>query len=223
MPPQTAQKTNTRPALSRERLLRSAISVADASGIGALTMRSLAEALGVKPMSLYHHVANKDGILDGIIDFVFSEIELPCVDDDWRTAMRARALSARSVLRRHPWATPLMSSRTNAGPATLKHHDSVIGTLRRSGFSIELTAHAFSLIDSYIYGFVLQEASLPFETPDQVPEIAEAMMAKFPSGAYPHLTEFSTEHVLKPGYDYADEFEFGLDLLLDGLERSATK
>jgi AcrR family transcriptional regulator len=169
-------------------------------------------------MTLYHHVANKDEILDGIIDVVFSEIELPPADADWRSAMRRRAISARRVLARHPWATPLMESRTNPGPATLRQHDSVIGTLRRAGFSIQMTAHAFSLLDSYVYGFAVQEAGLPFDSPEAVPEVADAILAQFPSEEYPHLAELATEHVLQPGYDYGNEFEFGLDLILDGLE-----
>ena len=210
-----------RTPLTRERVLHGAIAVADAGGISGLTMRSLAQELGVKPMSLYHHVANKDEILDGIVDLVFAEIELPGADDAWRPAMRQRAASARAALRRHPWATPLMQSRTNPGPATLRHHDAVIGALRTAGFSIELTAHAFSLLDAYVYGFALQEAALPFDAPDEVPEVAAEMFAQFPSEAYPHLAEFTTEHVLRPGYDYADEFEVGLDLILDGLDRAA--
>jgi AcrR family transcriptional regulator len=208
--------------LNRERVLRGAIAVADAAGIGALTMRSLAAELGVKPMSLYHHVANKDDILDGIVDTVFGEIELPAPDGEWRPAMRRRAISARQVLARHPWATPLMSSRTNPGPDTLRHHDAVIGTLRRAGFSIGMTAHAFSLIDSYVYGFTLQEKALPVDGPEQVPEVAEAMLAQFPAEAYPHLAAFTRDHILQPGYDYGEEFEFGLDLILDGLERAFT-
>ena len=204
--------------LSRERLLRGAIAVADTAGIAALTMRSLAHELGVKPMSLYHHVANKEEILDGIIDVVFSEIELPSADADWRSAMRDRGISARTVLRRHPWATPLMESRTHPGDATLRHHDSVIGTLRRAGFSVAMAAHAFSLLDSYVYGFILQEAALPFDGPETVPDMAEAILAQFPSAEYPYLAELTTEHVLRPGYDNGDEFEFGLDLILDGLE-----
>jgi AcrR family transcriptional regulator len=204
--------------LSRERVLRGAIAVADAAGIGSLTMRSLAKELGVKPMSVYHHVANKDEILDGITDVVFSEIELPPADADWRSAMRDRAISARGALGRHPWATPLMQSRTNPGPATLHHHDSVIGSLRRAGFSIAMTAHAFSLLDAYVYGFALQEAGPPFDN-ETAPEVAEAIMAQFPSEAYPYLAELTTEHVLQPGYDYGDEFEIGLDLILDGLEK----
>ncbi len=207
--------------LSRERLLRGAIAVADAGGIGSLTIRSLARELGVKPMSLYHHVANKEEILDGIIDVVFSEIELPSADADWRSAMRERAISARSVLRRHPWGTPLMESRTNPGPATLRQHDSVIGTLRRAGFSIAMAAHAYSLLDSYVYGFALEEAGLPFDR-ETVGDVAEAILAQFPSDEYPYLAELTTEHVLQPGYNYGDEFEFGLDLILDGLARLLT-
>ncbi|MGH8908506.1 MAG: TetR/AcrR family transcriptional regulator [Egibacteraceae bacterium] len=223
MPPKTGEDAAKPVPLSRQRLLNGAIAVADAAGLGSLTMRSLAKELGVKPMSLYHHVANKEEILDGIIDVVFSEIELPSADADWRSAMRLRAISARSVLRRHPWATPLMESRMNPGPATLRHHDSVIGTLRRAGFSIQMAAHAFSLLDSYLYGFALQEAGLPFDSPETVADAAEAILARFPSKEYPHLAELTTEHVLQPGYDYGKEFEFGLDLILDGLERSVAK
>ena len=223
MSPKAGTDEDRRVPLSRERLLRGAMAVADAAGIGALTIRSLAQELGVKPMSLYHHVANKEEILDGIIEVVFGEIELPSADAEWRSAMRNRAISARSVLGRHPWATPLMESRTNPGPATLRHHDSVIGTLRRAGFSVQMAAHAYSLLDSYLYGFALQEASLPFDSPEQVGDVAEAILAQFPSEDYPYLAELTTEHVLQPGYDYGNEFEFGLDLILDGLERSVAR
>jgi AcrR family transcriptional regulator len=185
-------------------------------------MRSLAEHLGVKPMSLYHHVANKEEILDGIIDLVFAEIDLPAADADWRSALRERAVVTREVLRRHPWATPLMESRTNPGPITLRHHDAVIGTLRRAGFSIPMAAHAFSLLDSYVYGFALQEAALPFEGPQDVPDVAEAILARFPSEEFPYLAELTTEYVLQPGYDYGDEFAFGLHLVLEGLDRLLT-
>jgi AcrR family transcriptional regulator len=218
MTAETDAVANKRLPLNRERLLRGAIALADSAGIGALTMRSLAQELDVKPMSLYHHVANKAEILDGIIDVVFGEIGLPPADADWKSAMRHRAISARRVLARHPWATPLMESRTNPGPATLEHHDAVIGTLRRAGFSIQMTAHAYSLLDSYIYGFALEEAGLPFDR-ETAPEVAETMMAKFPVGAYPYLAELATEHVLQPGYDYGNEFEFGLELILDGLDK----
>jgi AcrR family transcriptional regulator len=181
-------------------------------------MRSLADELGVKPMSLYHHVANKEAIIDGVIDVVFGEIDLPPADEDWRSALRRRAHSARAVLRRHPWATPLMESRSSPGPATLRHHDAVIGALRRGGFTVELSAHAYSLMDSYIYGFALEEAALPFET-QNAGEAAAGFMAQFDPQDYPHLVEMAVQHIMRPGYDYGDEFGFGLGLILDGLER----
>jgi AcrR family transcriptional regulator len=173
--------------------------------------------VGVKPMSVYHHVANKDEILDGIVDLVFSEIDLPSLDGEWRPELRRQALSARAVLRRHPWAIALLQSRTNPGLATLRHHDAVIGTLRGAGFSVEMTAHAYALLDSYVYGFALSEASLPINGPETVAEVAEPMMRPLSPDAYPHLLEFATEHVMKPGYDFGAEFEFGLDLILDAL------
>jgi AcrR family transcriptional regulator len=208
-----------RAPLSRERVLRGAVTVADAGGIGSLTIRSLAQELGVKPMSVYHHVANKDQILDGIVDLVFGEIELPSPDGEWRSELRRRAISARRVLRCHPWAIGLLESRTTPGPATLRHHDAIIGTLRGAGFSVEMTAHAYALLDSYVYGFALQEAALPF-APETVADVAEPMMQQFPAGEYPHLVELATEYVLQPGYDFGNEFEFGLNLILDALARS---
>ena len=210
-----------RAPLTRERVLAAAIDLADRDGIASLSMRKLAQELGVEAMSLYHHVANKDAILDGLIDLVFGEIDLPVGEADWKAAMRRRAISAREVLRRHPWATGLMESRSTPGPATLRHHDAVLGILRNAGFPLELAAHAYSLLDSYIYGFALQETSLPFNTPEETAEVAQAMMAEFPADAYPHLTEIAVEHVLQPGYSYASEYLFGLDLILDGLERLA--
>ena len=204
--------------LSRERVLRGAVAVADAAGIGALTMRSLATELGVKPMSLYHYVTGKDEILDGIVDLVFSEIELPAADGDWQSQMRRRAVSARLALRRHPWAIGLMESRANPGPATLRHHDATLGTLRAAGFSVAMTAHAYALLDSYIYGFALQEAALPFNS-ETVTEATEAIMGVF-ADEYPHLTEMAAEHILRPGYDFGDEFEIGLTVILDALTRS---
>jgi len=209
-----------RTPLSRERVLRAAVALADKSGIDSLTMRKLGDALGVEAMSLYNHVANKDDVLDGMVDLVFSEIGLPSGGTDWRTAMRQRAISAREVLSRHRWAIGLMESQSSPGAATLRHHDAVIGSLREGGFSIGMAAHAFSALDSYIYGFALQEASLPFETEEETAELAQTIMQRFPADEYPHLTELTVEHVLQPGYDYGNEFEFGLDLILDGLERA---
>jgi AcrR family transcriptional regulator len=221
MPMATPTKPATKPRapLSRERVLRAAVALADENGITSLTMRRLGEALGVEAMSLYNHVTNKDDVLDGMIDVVFGEIDLPASATDWKTAMRQRGISARAALTRHRWAIGLMESRTTPGPATLRHHDAVIGTLRNAGFSIELTAHAYSALDSYIYGFAMQEPSLPFDTAQETADVAQAIMARFSPGEYPHLTELTIEHVLQPGYSYANEFEYGLDLILDSLER----
>src|SRR3954471_14141770 len=217
MPRSGSELPQRRVPLSRERVLSGALEVADAGGITALTIRSLADKLGVKPMSVYYHVANKDEILDCIVDLVFSEIELPSPGGDWRTEMRRRADSAREALRRHPWAIQLLQSRTNPGPATLRHHNAIIGSLRGAGFSVRMTAHAFALIDSYVLGFALSEAALPIHGPETVAEVAGSMMRQFPADAYPHLVEFFTEHILRPGYDFGAEFEFGLDLILDAL------
>jgi AcrR family transcriptional regulator len=183
-------------------------------------MRKLGQALGVEAMSLYHHVANKEDLIDGMIDLVFGEIELPSAEHGWKPAMRIRALSARQVLNKHRWANGLMESRSTPGAGNLRHHDAVIGCLRRAGFPIALVAHAYSALDSYIYGFAMQERALPFETPEQTAELAHAIMSRFPVDEYPYLAEFMVEHALQPGYDYAEEFEFGLGLLLDGIERA---
>lgn len=217
----TRSERKARPGggLSKERAVREAVAIADESGVGALTMRGLAERLGVEAMSLYHHVQNKDEILDAMVDSVFEEIELPSGEGDWKIAMRRRALSAREALRRHPWAVGMLDSRPNPGPATLRHHDSVLGSLRGAGFSIADAAHAIAALDSYIYGFAMQETALPFETPEEVEEVAGAILEQMPPADYPHLTEMIAEHSLKPSYSFSDEFEFGLDLILDGLER----
>ena len=209
-----------RAPVTRQRVLAEAVALADELGIAALTMRKLADRLQVEPMSLYHHVANKDEILDGMVDQVFGEVELPSLRADWQTAMRDRADSARGVLRRHPWAIGLMEARATPGPANLRHHDAVIGCLRGAGFSIELAAHAFSAINSYLYGFAMQELNLPFSTPQETAEMAETFLRQFPAEEYPHLGELTVEHVLQPGYDYGDEFHYGLDLILSGLDRA---
>jgi AcrR family transcriptional regulator len=206
--------------LNRDRVLRVAVALADSGGIESLTMRKLGVELGVEAMSLYNHVANKADLLDGMIDIVFAEIELPTGETDWRAAMRRRAVSARDVLSRHRWATGLMESRTTPGPATLRHHDTVLGILLGAGFSIELAAHAYSALDSYIYGFALQEPSLPFDNGEDTAKVAQAIMSRFASGEFPHLTEIAVEYVMQPGYDYGNEFAFGLELILDGLERA---
>jgi AcrR family transcriptional regulator len=212
--------TPARTPLSRERVLRGAMVVADDGGLAALTIRSLAQQLGVKPMAVYHHVEGKEAILDGIVDLVFAEFAVPSPGDDWRAEMRRRSVSVRGVLRTHPWAIPLLQSRTKPGPATVRHLDACIGTLREGGFSVPMTAHAYALIDSYVYGFALSEAALPMNGPETVAEVAGPMMARIPADVFPYLAEFSAEHVMQPDYDYAIEFEFGLDLVLDGLARA---
>ena len=188
----------SRDPLSRDRVLRAALAVADEGGLPGLTIRSLAERVGAKPMSLYHYVANKDEILDGLVDLVFAEIELPEPNGDWRAEMTRRARSARQVLGRHPWSIALLESRTTPGAATLRHHDATIAALRAGGFTIGQTAHAYAVLDAYVYGFAVQEASLPFQGPDGAAEVAEPIMALMAAGAYPHLVEFAQEHALKP-------------------------
>jgi AcrR family transcriptional regulator len=170
-------------------------------------------------MALYYHFANKDEIIDGIVDLVFGEIDVPIAGADWKTAMRRRAISLRDALFRHRWAIGLMESRRNPGPANLRHHDAVIGNLRAAGFDMELVAHAYSLLDGYIYGFALTKMNLPFDTTTDIVEMAESMLEPFPMGEYPNLADFLTEHAMRPGYDFANEFEYGLDVILDGLEK----
>ena len=206
-----------RPNLTRDRVLNAAVTLADEAGIDALSMRKLGQTLGVEAMSLYKHVANKDAVLDGIVEIVAGEIELPKLDGDWREAMRRRATSAHGVLVRHPWATMLIVSRPNVGPVMLRYVDSTLGCLRQAGFSLALADHAWNAIDSYIYGFTLQELNFPFQ-PEEYAEVAEAYLPTIPAGDYPHLHALS-EEVISGGHSGLHEFGFGLDLILDGLER----
>jgi AcrR family transcriptional regulator len=216
---QTTRRSRTRVPLTRDRVLASAMKLADAGGIDGLSMRKLGQALGVEAMALYYHFANKERVIDGIVDLVFGEIELPASGADWKAAMRRRAISVRDALLRHRWAIGLMESRTNPGPANLRHHDAVIGSLRAGGFDMAATATAYSLLDAYVYGFALTTMNLPFETTTDISKMAETMLEPFPPGEYPNLAAFITDHAMKPGYDFADEFEVGLEVILDGLER----
>jgi AcrR family transcriptional regulator len=213
--------TEPRAPLSKERVLRAAVTLADRHGIESLSMRKLADELGVAAMSLYYYVPNKERLLDGMVDIVFSEIEPPSTDDDWKTAMRKRAISTREALGRHPWAVGEMEGRTDHGPANLRLHDAVLGCLRAAGFSIEMTVHAYSVQDAYIYGFALQERDMSSETADDFAAEAQRQMHAYADvlADYPHLVEVVGGYVAKAGYDYATEFLFGLDLILDGLER----
>jgi AcrR family transcriptional regulator len=220
MATQTKSPAEPRGRLSRDKVLRAAMAVAEAGGLETLTMRTLGQELGVGPMALYRHVANKDDLVDGIVDLVFAEVVVPETGADWKVAMRERAISLRDVLSRHRWAVGLMESRTNPGPANLRHHDAVIGNLRAAGFDMAMAAHAYSLLDSYIYGFAQTQMNLPFESTDDIVELSQSMLQPFPLNAFPNLAAFITEHAMKPGYDFADEFEYGLDLILDGIERA---
>lgn len=208
-----------REPLSRERVLRAAVELADEGGFDALSMRRLADRLGVVPMALYKHVADKDALLDGMVDLVFAEVEFPG-DSGWRVAMRARASAMRQALLRHPWAVGRMESGT-PGPANLRHHNAVMACLRsRAGLSFRMAVHAYSVLDAYVYGFALQEKSLAGDIPAEARRRRDAVTEADPAFAaeHPYLVEVVRE-LGRSGYDYAKEFDFGLDLVLDGIER----
>jgi len=209
---------DARTPLNRQRVLRAAVALADARGLESLTMRELGVRLGVEAMSLYNHVANKDDLLDGMVDLVVGEIDLPEHAADWREAMRQRALSARGTFSRHPWASALVDSRESSGPARLRYLDWVIGTLRRAGFPLETALRAFSVLDSFIYGFGRQQLNMTAGGDAGAEEMAEAFLQALPAGEYPYLRE-AVDHAVGAGYDEGADFEFGLDLILDGLER----
>jgi len=218
----TTSRTRRRQPLSRERVLETALQLADQGGIDGLSMRKLGQALGVEAMAVYYHLANKEEVLDGIVDLVFAEIHLPVEGAPWKAEMRRRGTSMYDVLLRHRWAIGMMEARVQAGPANLRHHDAVIGNLQAAGFDSAMVAHAYSVLDGYIYGFALTKMSLPFETPEDVEEVTQRMMEPYPSTEYPHLARFVSEHIMRPGYEFAEEFEYGLDLILDALEREVT-
>ncbi len=225
------RRAEARVALSRERVVDAAIALADASGsLESLTMRRLGDELGTSAMALYYHVPNKEVLVDAMIDVVFGEIALPTTDVDWRTAMRRRAHSTREALNRHRWAVGHMEGRKTPGPASLRLHDAVLGCLREAGFSIEATVYAYSVQDAYIYGFALQERSLPFDDAEGGAAVAEAQYQEYDAleaerqlgelaQAFPYLAEVVVGHVAKVGYDFGAAFEDGLELILDALEQ----
>ena len=215
----TRRTAPKRSPLSRDRVLRAALELADEGGIGALTMQAIGRRLGVEAMSLYRHVRNKDDILDGIVDLVFAEIELPADRSSWRLVLRARSISTRVALRRHPWAITLMESRLAPGPSNLRSHDELLAVLLDAGFSAAMATHASNLVDSYVLGFALQETNFPFSNAEELAVVGEQMLAQVQADQYPNLVRVSGE-LLASGFDYADEFEFGLDLILDGIERA---
>jgi len=192
------------------------MTVADEGGLSAVSMRTVARELGVEAMSLYHHVDGKDAMLDAIAEEIFSRFPLAELGAPWRQALTERAQGARAVLAAHPWALVLLESRVNPGPTVLRQHDRVLGVLRTNGFDVPLAGHAFSAVDAYVYGFVLSESNLPF-TPDAGAEEFAAGLA-LPADEYPYLTEFMAVMLAGHDYDYGDEFDFGLELVLDQLE-----
>jgi len=217
MAAQRTKRRGPRVPLSRERIVQGAVALAGAGGFDSLSMRNLAEDLGAAPMALYRHVANKEDLLDGMIDVVFSEMYPPAIKGDWKAELRKRGTSARSALQRHPWAVGLMESRVHPGEASAVHHNATMGCLREAGFPFREAVHAYSLLDAYTYGFALQELTIPFETPEESGEVAATTVGER-GGDFPYLAEVVVE-LGNRGYDYTEEFEFGLDFILDGLER----
>ena len=218
----TPPASTARRPLTRDRIIAAAVDLADRDGVGALTMRALGAELGVEAMSLYKHVTNKDEILDGIVEHIVSQIEIPTLAEPWKQAMRQRAISARDVLRRHSWAIGLLEARGSMGPAALRYTEAILGNLRSAGFSLDDAAHAFWLLDSYVYGHVIQETSLaPVSPSEDGAVVKEAAAEKVAPTDYPNLVELG-ERARASGYSVEREFAYGLDLILDALERAVS-
>jgi len=218
MTKRTGPAEKRRIPLDRERVLRAAIDLADTGGLEALSMRRLGRALGVEAMSLYNHVSGKDEILDGIVDLIVGDIDVAESAVDWKTAMRQRAISMRKTFVRHPWALGLMESRRSAGPATLRYFNAVLDVLRRADFSAVLAVRAFSILDSYAYGYILQEKNLPSGSGTESREATQQFLSQLPAEEYPRLAEAAVDVMMTSGFDYAKEYELGLDLILEALE-----
>jgi AcrR family transcriptional regulator len=214
-------KTQSRSKLDKERIVETAVGLADRIGLESFTIRKLAEAMDTAPMTLYHHIVSKEKLLDAMVDMVFGEITDPPVDQPWASAIRTRCQSARKVLNRHWWAAPLMESRTAPGRSNLKHHNAVIGCFRQAGFSVAFAARAYAVLDSFVYGFAFEEAILPGPAQELVEATAE-IVEDLDLDEYPYMAEMAREYILKPGYNFGDSFDFGLDLLLEGLENFRT-
>ena len=210
-------KTRPRSPLTKDRVLKAAIRLADKGGIDSLSMRKLGQELGVEAMSLYNHVKNKDEVLDGIVEAVVREVELPSADPDWKAALRQNAISAHEALMRHPWAASLWWRRAE-GPDRMRGAEFMLRTLREAGFSEELTYHAYHVLVAHILGFSLQAISFPIESKEELQELAADFLQSFPVDEYPYLAEHIRQHV-DPGDSDRGAFAFGLDLILDGLER----
>ncbi|WP_253907923.1 TetR/AcrR family transcriptional regulator [Arthrobacter sp. H20] len=210
-----------RAPLSGQRVIEAAVAVADRGGLAAVSMRNVGSELGVEAMSIYHHIANKEALLDGLADWIFTRIELPVQESSWRPGMLLRAASARDILSSHPWALALIESRANPGPALMRHHNAVVGCLRRGGFPVVLASQAFSVIDAYVYGFVLTEQNLPFEASSGAADFAATIAP--PPDEYPYLAELVDELTAGGNYSFAAEFDYGLGVILDELERRLAK
>ncbi len=217
MAKKTRKKTARRTPLSRAKVLRAALQMADKGGIESLSMRKLAQALKVEAMSLYNHVANKEDILDGLVELVASDIDVPSIGGAWKAAMRQRATSAHAVLMRHRWATMLFVSRVNVGPKMLRYVDATIGCLREAGFSYPMADHAWNALDAYLYGFTLQKLNFPLD-PSEYVSAAKQFLPLIPVEQFPYLNGMSQE-VIAGRHDGLHQLEMGLELILDGLER----
>ena len=211
----------SRPPLTVDRIIGTAVALADTDGLEGLSMRTLAQRLDVVPMALYKHVANKEELIDGMVDSVWTEVKAPDPELPWREAMRRRSVSLRAAMLRHRWAVGLMEGRMRPGFANLRQHDAMMGCLRRAGFSFRTTVHVTSMLDAYVYGFALQEKTLPFATAEESGEAAAEKLEATPpelAAMFPHLLEVVSE-LGRAGYDYDEEFGTGLDVILDGVER----
>ena len=205
--------------LSRERVLSAALELADEGGIESLSMRRLGQRLGVEAMSLYNHVANKDDLLDGMVEAVTEEIEVPSGEGDWKAEIRRTAISSHEVFLRHRWACSLMMRRPNGSTPRMRWMEALLRTLREAGFSADMTHHAYHALDSHITGFTLWQVNMPFETKEELVDLAESFLREIPADEYPYVIEHAEQHLAPSSPDGATEFEFGLDLILDGLER----
>lgn len=222
MPNRRNQNTKKRAKLSRDSVLNAAIGLADKIGLSTLSMRRLGQELGVEAMSLYNHISNKEDLLDGLVDRIFAEVEQPDENDPWKNALRACAISKHDALARHPWATGLLESRTNPGPANMAHHESMLRCLSQAGFDAFNAVHAYSALDSYVYGFALQQKSLPFEDAEEHNALMAQALETLPRDIYPHSYQMGSQ-LVQAKYNFAKEFEIGLELILDGIERLPRK
>jgi len=205
--------------LSRDRILRAALELVDDAGIESLTMRKLGQVLGFEAMSLYNHVANKDDVLDGIVDLVLAETEPPAPGGDWETAVKTSAVSVHEVLRDHNWAAKLLMSPERIRPARLRYMDSLLGRLRKAGFSADTTYHAYHVLDGFIFGFSLWETSHTY-TAEQVTDFVAKFAQVITPDRYPYVHEHGQQHMNEGPHHDVSAFEFGLDLILDGLKRA---